>query len=124
MTYILQSEDPYITLDNLRKVYDNKKAGFIDFISHVLGLQKLQTRTEVIAESFNLFIKNHSDFSSDQIRFLQILKTFVIERGQVTKENLSSPPFTNLHFEGIMGIFKPQQITEILSFVEGINEKL
>ena len=48
----------------------------------------------------------------------------MIERGQATKENLASPPFTNLHHEGIMGIFNPQQITEILSFVEGINEKL
>ncbi len=121
---ILQSEDPYITLDNLRKVYDNKKASFIDFINHVLGLQKLQTRSEIIANSFDLFIKNHSDFSSDQIRFLQILKIFVIERGQTTKENLTSPPFTNLHHEGVMGIFKPQQITEILSFIEEINEKL
>ena len=122
LAYILQSEDPYITLDNLRKVYDNKKAKIIDFINHVLGLQKLQTRSEIIAESFDRFIKNHSDFNSDQIRFLQILKSFMVERGQATKENLVSPPFTNLHQEGIMGVFKPHQIKEILSFVEEIGE--
>ena len=122
LAYILQSEDPYITLDNLRQVYDNKKAKFIDFINHVLGLQKLQTRSEIIAESFDRFIKNHSDFNSDQVRFLQILKTFMIERGKATKENLVSLPFTNLHQEGIMGVFKPPQIQEILSFVEEISK--
>lgn len=122
LAYILQSEDPYITLDNLRKVYDNKNAKFIDFINHVLGLQKLQTRSEIIAESFDRFIENHSDFNSDQIRFVQILKTFMIERGQATRENLISPPFTNLHQEGIMGMFKPPQIQEILSFLGEISE--
>ena len=122
LAHILQSEDPYITLDNLRKVYDNKKAKFIDFINHVLGLQKLQTRSETIAEVFDNFIKDHSDFNSEQISFLQILKSFIIERGQTTKENLISPPFTHLHPEGIRGIFKPLQITEILSFVEEIKK--
>ena len=122
LAYILQSEDPYITLDNLRKVYDNKKANFIDFIKHVLGLQTLQPRTEIIAESFNQFIKAHSDFNSDQIRFLQILKTFMTERGQTTRETLVSPPFTHLHPDGIRGLFKSAQIEEILSFVGEISE--
>ena len=122
MAHILQSEDPYITLDNLQKVYDNKKAKFIDFISHVLGLQKLQTQSEIIVEAFDRFIQNHSDFNSQQMRFLQVLKSFTIERGQATKENLVSPPFTHLHPEGIRGIFQPAQITEILSFVAKIGE--
>ena len=119
---ILQSEDPYITLDNLQKVYDNKTAKFIDFINDVLGLQKLQTRSEIIAEAFNRFTQEHSDFNSQQIRFLQVLKSFTIERGQATKENLVSPPFTHLHPEGVRGIFKPAQITEILSFMTTISE--
>ena len=122
LAYILQGEDPYITLDNLQKVYDNKKAKFIDFISHILGLQKLQSRAEIIAENFDHFIQDHSDFDSQQISFLQILKSFMIERGQAIKESLVSPPFTHLHPEGIRGIFKPPQITEILSFVEKISE--
>ena len=124
LAYILQGEDPYITLDNLQKVYDNKKAKFIDFISHILGLQKLQSRSEVIAEAFDRFIQDHTDFDSQQISFLQILKSFMIERGKASKENLVSPPFTHLHPEGIRGIFKPTQVTEILSFVEGISENL
>ena len=121
---ILQSEDPYITLDNLQKVYDNRWAKFIDFINHILDLQKLQTRSEIIVEAFDRFIQKHSDFNSQQIRFLQVLKTFTIERGQATKENLVSPPFTHLHPEGVRGIFKPAQITEILSFVKEISEDI
>ena len=113
LAYILQGEDPYITLDNLQKVYDNKKAKFIDFINHILGLQKLQTRSEIIAEAFDHFIQDHSDFNSQQISFLQILKSFIIERGHTTKENLVFPPFIHLHPEGIRGIFKPPQITRI-----------
>ena len=52
----------------------------------------------------------------------EILKSFILERGQATKESLVSPPFTHLHPEGIRGVFKPTQITEILSFVEEIGK--
>lgn len=121
LAHILQSEDPYITLDNLQKVYENKTARFIDFINHILGLQKLQSREEIIAEAFDQFIQNHNNFNSEQISFLQILKSFMIERGQATKENLVSPPFTHLHPEGIRGVFKAPQISEILSFVEKLS---
>ena len=119
---ILQSEHPYITLDNLQKIYDNRKARFIDCINHILGLQKLKTRPEMIAEAFDRFIREHSDFHSDQIRFLQILKTFIIERGRAERQHLVSPPFTNLHQGGITGVFKPHQIEEILSFVKHVSE--
>ena len=119
---ILRSEDPYITLNNLQQVYDNKTAKFIDFIKHILGLQILKSRTEGISESFDRFIRDHSDFSAAQIHFLQILKSFIIERGEVTKENLVAPPFTNLRQGGIMGLFKPHQITEILSFIDKITK--
>lgn len=118
---ILQSEYPYITLNNLQQVYDNKTAKFVDFIKHILGLEKLQTRSEIITESFDHFIKTHNDFSSQQIQFLRILKSFIIERGRASKENLISLPFTNLHPDGITGVFTPPQIDEILSFVTTLN---
>jgi type I restriction enzyme R subunit len=119
----LRSEDPYITEDLLQRVYDNKTAHFIDFIRHILGLQKLLSRTEVIAQAFDDFISKHNDYSADQIQFIQILKTFVIEQGRVEKENLVAQPFTNLHPKGIRGLFTPNQISEILEFSDKIGVK-
>lgn len=121
---ILRREDPFITEELLQRVYDNRSAHFIDFIKHILGLQKLRSRSEMIAEAFEKFIGQHNDFSADQIQFLQILKSFILERGGVLKENLVDRPFTNLHPSGIRGVFPPKQIDEIIEFCEQIGEKV
>jgi len=117
---ILRSEDPYITEELLQRVYDNKTARFIDFIRHILGLQKLKTRTEVISKAFDAFISHHNDYSADQIRFIQTLKTFILEQGKAEKVDLINKPFTNIHPSGIRGVFNPSQINELLEFVSQI----
>lgn len=122
LTEILQGEDPYVTLDILKRVYDNRSAKFVDFIKHILGLQKLQTRTEIITKAFEDFIQEHNDFSAAQINFLQILKSFILERGKVTKPNLVQAPFTNFHPDGIRGMFLPNQLNEVMAFIEKMGE--
>ena len=120
---ILRSEDPYVTEELLRRVYDNRTARFIDFIRHILGLEKLKTRTEAITEAFEAFIAKHNDFSADQIQFLQILKTFILDRGYIERKDLIDRPFTNLHPQGIRGLFSSQVIDEILEFAKKIGQK-
>lgn len=115
---LLRVQDPYVTEELLQRVYDNHTARFIDFIKHILGLQKLETRTEVIGRLFDQFISTHNDLKADQIQFLMMLKTFVLDRGQVEKENLIKPPFTNLHPQGIRGVFPPSQLSQVLQFLE------
>ena len=48
----LRAEDPYITESLLQKVYDNRTARFIDFIRHILGLQKLENESDPSYNSF------------------------------------------------------------------------
>jgi type I restriction enzyme R subunit len=117
LSEILRSEDPYITEELLQRVYDNRTARFIDFLRHILGLQKLQSRTEVITKAFDDFIARHNDYSADQIQFMQTLKTFVIEQGKVEKAHLVDRPFTNVHPQGIRGLFDQSEIAEIIEFV-------
>lgn len=112
----LRSEDPYITEELLQRVYDNRSAQFIEFIRHILGLQKLRSRSKVIAQAFDEFIARHNDYTADQIQFILILKTFVIEQGKVEKENLVGLPFTNVHPQGVRGLFSPSEVEEILEF--------
>ena len=119
---ILRAEEPHITEELLRRVYDNREARFVDFIRHILGLEQLKTRTETITEAFDAFIAKHNDFSANQIHFLQILRTFVLERGKVDKPDLINRPFTNLHPQGVMGLFDKRQIAEIIGFVQEMGE--
>lgn len=114
---ILQEHDPFVTEDLLRKVYDHRTAGFVQFIRHILGLERLESWSATVTRAFDEFIAEHNGMTSLQIRFLQTLKTFILQTGKVEKQDLIEAPFTQLHPQGIRGVFVPAQIEEILRFV-------
>jgi type I restriction enzyme R subunit len=116
----LHEENPHITIGLLRRVYQNRKAKFIQFIKHILGLEVLETFNESVANAFDTFITEHSDLSSRQLQFLDILKKYILEKGNLEKKNLIESPFTMIHPEGIRGVFSPKEINEILQLTNKI----
>ena len=114
----LHNEHPHITVDLLRRVYNHRKAVFIQFIKHILGIEILHSFPETVSGAFNDFIADHSYLTSRQLQFLDLLRTFIIENGELTRKNLIESPFTLLHPEGIRGIFNPTEIVEILNFTK------
>jgi type I restriction enzyme R subunit len=114
----LHDEHPHITIDLLRRVYNHRKAAFVQFIKHILGIEILQSFPETVSKGFDEFIAAHSYLSSRQLQFLDLLRTFIIEKGELTRKNLIELPFTLLHPEGIRGIFNPNEINEILKLAE------
>jgi type I restriction enzyme, R subunit len=115
---LLQNEHPHITEDLLKNVYKNRKAKFIQFIRHILGLEILESYPETVTKAFDLFIRNHSNLSSRQLDFLHLLKDFILEKETVKKRDLIEPPFTIIHPQGIRGIFSPLEINEILNMTD------
>ncbi|HMZ05478.1 MAG TPA: DEAD/DEAH box helicase family protein [bacterium] len=116
----LHNEHPHITIDLLRKVYNHRKAALVQFIKHILGIEQLETFAETVTKAFDDFVSKHSYLTSRQIQFLDLLKNFVLEKGDVSKRNLIESPFTMLHPEGIRGIFNQKEIDEILSLTEKV----
>lgn len=114
---LLQSQDPFINEKLLQKVYDNKTAKFIQFIKHILGLEKLSSWSEEVTLKFDRFIAEHNNYyTSKQIQFLQTLKTFILQTRDIEKQDLIRAPFTQIHTRGIQGLFTPSEIAEIYSF--------
>jgi type I restriction enzyme R subunit len=117
---MLHAEHPHITENLLRQVYRNRKAHFIQFIRHILGIEILKSFPETVSEAFYQFIGQHSNLSGRQLEFLNLLKGFIIEREKVEKRDLINAPFTVIHPQGIRGVFSPAEINEILKLAEGL----
>ena len=115
---LLHAEHPHITEDLLRQVYKNRKARFIQFIRHILGIEILKSFPETVGEAFEHFIRQHTNLSSRQLDFLNLLKNFIVEREKVEKKDLINAPFTVIHPQGIRGVFSPAEINEILKLTE------
>lgn len=114
----LHNEHPHITLDLLRRIYNHRKAQFVQFIKHILGIEILESFPTTVGKSFDQFIAEHSYLSSRQLQFLELLRNFIIEKGKFQKRNLVESPFTMVHPDGIMGVFHPNEIKEIIELTE------
>ena len=51
---------------------------------------------------------------------MKVLKKFLIDKGKIEKKDLINPPFTQLHPQGIMGVFSPKEIEEIISIIQKV----
>ena len=111
---LLGSDDPYVTEELLRKIYDNRKASFIDFMRHILGLEVVESWSTTVSRAFDDFIARHPTLTSLQIRFLQTVRTFILQTGRLQKRHLVETPFTQIHPRGIRGVFSDDEVEEIL----------
>jgi type I restriction enzyme R subunit len=116
----LHDEHPHITEQLLQTVYQNRKAHFIQFIRHILGIEILKSFPDTVQEAFDQFIQQHSNLNSRQLEFLDLLKNFIVEREKIEKKDLISSPFTVIHPDGIRGVFSPAEIKEILQLTEAL----
>lgn len=114
----LHNEHPHITIDLLRRVYNHRKAQYVQFIKHILGIEILESFNETVSKAFDEFIAKHSYLTSRQLQFMDLLRNFILEKGELQKRNLIESPFTLIHPQGIRGVFSPAEIEEILSLTQ------
>ena len=112
---LLGSQNPHVTEELLQKIYDNRKASFLQFMRHILGLEQLEAWSTEVSREFDRFIAEHTTLTAIQIRFLQTLRTFILQMRTLEKRHLIESPFTQIHPKGIRGVFKEAEIEEILA---------
>ncbi len=117
---LLRRQDPEIDEEKLRRVYDVRSASFVSLLRHVLGVEPLERWSTMVARRFEEYISEHTTYTALQIRFLQTLRTFVLQRGKVERRDLVESPFTQLHPQGIRGVFSPPDIEAILGLTGGL----
>ncbi len=113
---LLRKQDPAIDEDRLRKAYDVRSASFEKLIRQVLGVETIERWSTMVSRAFEEFIASHTTYSARQIRFLQTLRTFVLQRRRLERKDLVEAPFTQVDPKGIRGVFPAPQIEEVIEF--------
>lgn len=105
----------YFNEENLRNAYRNPLGDLIDFIKAALGLTKVKTREEILNENFNAWLVS-KNLTPDQAQYLILLKNRGIARGEVSIDDLFSPPLSILN-AGQVGVelFGEQGLKAIIS---------
>lgn len=120
LAQLMNERDPFVTEKLLQRVYGNQHAKFLQFLKHILEVEPIHSFEESVTLAFDEFIKKHNNLSNNQIEFMKLLQRYLIDKGNIQKKDLINPPFTQLHPQGILGMFSPKEIEEIISVIQRI----
>lgn len=115
---MLSKTEYNLNVINLRKVFHTPTVSFEKLIKVALGKWSLPWRESQVHQLFESYIHQHN-FSSAQIKFLQIVKSLIIQKKHITYDDFYSPVF-----ESVFGmwafdrLFKQEEAKQLMEFVE------
>lgn len=77
-----------------------------------------------VERAFTAFSHRHPQLSTQQLRFLRLLKNHIAQNGGIEIERLYEPPFTTVHAESLDGVFtEPGDVEELLAILATFESK-
>ena len=59
---------------------------------------------------------------ADQMTFIDTIIRYLTKNGMIEKEMLFKPPFTNVHDQGLFGVFDDAQVTNVIKLIDTVND--
>lgn len=116
---LLHTRNPHVDLATLREFYPDTAVSLGLILRGIVGLDH-----EAVEAKFTAFAQSHA-LSSQQLRFLAMLKDHIRQFGAIAVAQLFDAPFNTLHAEGLGGVFPNQtQLNELVALVRGFGEPL
>jgi type I restriction enzyme R subunit len=112
--------DPDLHLEELIVHFPNKAKRLDLAIRRIVGLEAAQ-----VDEHFRAFVRKYPELNANQIRFLELLKSYVGRYGAIEVEKLWDAPFTSVHTGGVDGVFtQSEQVDDLLALLEELNREV
>lgn len=111
---LLFSAEEVGSRERFEKVF-GQQPGLGMFIRRLVGLDR-----EAAMEAFGEFLHG-TTYSATQIRFIEQVISYLTQNGVMDPGLLYEPPFTDIHDEGLDGVFGDDGATRIIHLLEEIN---
>lgn len=116
---LLHTRNPNVDLATLREFYPDTAVPLAHILRAIVGLDH-----QAVDAKFTAFAQSHA-LTSQQLRFLAMLKDHIRQFGAIAVAQLFDAPFNTLHAEGLGGVFPNQtQLDELVALVRGFGEPL
>ena len=112
---MLFSSEEVESRDRFEQVY-GKNTSLKLFIRQIVGLDRNAAKA-----AFAKYLGD-SNFSGNQIRFVENIIDYLTQNGVMNPGLLYEPPFTDIHDEGLDGVFNDDQADEIVALVRSFND--
>ncbi len=117
---LLNKPDLFIREEILQQAYENPDMRLIDFLRHVLGVQRIPSREQRISEAVKHFLQQHPTYTPMQRRIVYALRSALLrlseEEGSVTftVSHLTEEPFNRIG--RVEELFSTPELDELLQF--------
>lgn len=118
----LNQADLFVTEEILREVYQQPSASLPDFLRHILDISMLPSQEEKIMAAFDRFIADHGYMSASQINFLRAIRSAVLRRQKITREQLHQPPLSRIG--SVENLFASEDIDKIIDFANKLVDEV
>ncbi|MBV2119831.1 MAG: DEAD/DEAH box helicase family protein [Candidatus Thiodiazotropha sp. (ex Ctena orbiculata)] len=98
----------------LETIHPDKSLGV--FIRELVGMDRNAAK-----EAFAEYLDD-SRFNSQQIRFVNTIIDFLTSNGVMSPAQLAQPPFSDIHFEGVFGLFEDEDVSNLTGSIKKIGE--
>ncbi|MBX9900338.1 MAG: hypothetical protein K2Y28_06090 [Burkholderiaceae bacterium] len=117
MAVNMYTQHPNLDLNLLKEFYSDTAAPLAHILRGIIGMnnQAVENRFTTFAQKYVL--------SSVQLRFLSMLKDQISAQGGLKLNALFEMPFTQIHTEGIGGVFtRDDQFAELANIIRSFGE--
>jgi len=112
--------DLELTEDNVRKAYGLKVGSLLEFLRRLLEIEDIPDYREIVRRQFEGFMGAHP-FNADQMRFLRAVQNVFLQRKRLALPDLYAPPLTSFGADAVERWFTPEQVDEMLTFVNTLT---
>jgi len=113
LSSLVLTQNPGVDLNTLKEFFPDSAGRLHLAIRALIGLDP-----EKVEMHFTDFLHRHEQLTAIQVRFLNLLKSYIANNGFITVEKLYAAPFSTLHAGGIDGIFKVDQADELFALLK------
>ncbi len=117
----LKAENISLDEENMLKAYGVKVGSFIDFLKHVLNIEKIPSYEDIVKKAFDAFILEHN-YNADQSRFLRAVQNVFAQRRKLETADLYEEPFTNFGSNAVDKLFTDKDVDELLYLIKNIEK--
>ncbi|MBE0435457.1 MAG: restriction endonuclease subunit R, partial [Methylomicrobium sp.] len=110
LTSTILTSHPGVSLEILNEFYGRTADQLQLTVCELIGLDP-----EAIEDHFKGFLHDHPSLTAQQVRFLNLLKNYIAQHGSIVVEKLYEPPFDSVSHEGIDGVFKPDDVNDLIT---------
>lgn len=113
LTSTILTTHPTVSLDALNEFYGRTADQLHITLQELVGLEPAK-----VSEHFTDFVHRHPNLTAQQVRFIDLLKTYIANYGFIDIAKLYEAPFTSVSDNGVDGVFKESDVDDLVSVLK------